>query len=108
MTATKKPRVVLTGLEAQARIMIEASREADSGEVKDWTRRQLVRNVFSAMWASALPRHKIEAMAMIMGGLKAEPDLKSTLNSLVRGGLLRSRTSGGVRLYELNFADETV
>lgn len=108
MTATNKPRVVLTGLEAQARIMIEASRKADAdSDHKNWSTRQMVRNVFKAMWSNALPRETIEAMAKAMHSMSSV-DLKPALNTLVRDGLLRSRTSGGKRLYELNFSDETV
>jgi hypothetical protein len=89
----------LSPLESQARDLIEANRDADP----DFSsHRQMVRNVFLAMWSSALTVDCIEKMAAAMHSQIEEPNLKPTLKAFVKAKLLRSRMNRGVRIYELN------
>lgn len=69
----------------------------------EWTsNRQLVANVFVALWASSFTREQLEKIGAAMHNLRPV-DLSETLTELVRLKVLRSRTHRGVRLYEVNY-----
>jgi len=63
-----------------------------------------IAQVFKAMWTSALSASKITRIieAMFEQGI-SEEDVQVALTSLVRAKVLRSRTPGGIRLYEVRY-----
>jgi predicted ATPase len=92
-------------LEVQARLMLEESRTKDDTD-GPWTTRQMVRSVFSAMYANSLSMVQITEIGRVLTGHICTPALmQRVLTAFVTDGLLRSRMSEGTRLYELNFPD---
>lgn len=91
MTAT----YTLTGFEAKAYEMLEPTDAISAAH-------HAIGRVFRAMYHSALPVDRIEAMASAIAGgtIKAQ----SALTDMVRRGVLRSRVLAGVRHYELNYS----
>ena len=89
----------LTGLEAQARQIIDAAR---SGE--GWSpARAIILNTFEAMWSAALTAERVEKVGAALAGMTVDGDpIRRELTALVRAGVLRSRVNAGQRLYELN------
>src|SRR6478736_6298918 len=93
----------LSPLESKARDLIEASRDLDShATFIDWSTSQAVRLVFLACWSQSLTATRVREIAIALGGSPISPDqLHTTLVRLIRQRTLRSRTEGGLRLYEV-------
>ena len=86
-------------LEREARgLLLEPMSEAWSQE------RTIVRQVFRAMWSASLPVERIMAIgsAIYDSGSMDRARTVRALTALVRSGVLRSRISDGVRMYEVN------
>ena len=68
----------------------------------NWQNLRIVRSVFKAMWSSSMHAEKIEKVGCAMFGFESL-DLTSALDALVKEKVLRSRRSGKVKLYEVNY-----
>lgn len=68
----------------------------------------MIRKVFKAMWANALPATRVHAIACAMYDLEPTgvrlADIERGLTRLVQDKTLRSRVVKKTRLYEVNFS----
>lgn len=70
---------------------------------ENWTSHgAMIGQVFKAMWSSALPADKVNAVASAMHGFQ-NLDVQPTLTKLVRAKVLRSYSKNGKRYYEVNY-----
>lgn len=67
----------------------------------DFASQVAVANVFRAMWSSSLPLDQIIAISNAMHRTDLEGTIAVACKAMVKAGILRSRMSKGVRLYEV-------
>ena len=91
--------VRVTDIEAKARRVIAEARVLRDDNVRE----TVILNVFDSQWAHALTLRRITDIARALSSIYVlkEDDIRLGLTRLVRGGVLRSRTERGERLWEL-------
>lgn len=89
-----------TASELEARKMI-----SDFRENNEWTpNRQMMLATWKLMWSSSLPMERIDNIANAIFPHEVAISMQKMCTHAVRGGLLRTRMSQGVRHYELALA----
>lgn len=66
------------------------------------TAERIIAIVFKAMWHASLTAEKVALVGDVMTDFSGV-NYQTALTKLVRCGVLRSRTQGGRRLYEVNY-----
>lgn len=92
--------IVLNIFEADARRKL-----APSQPIFDSHPARVIREAFWSSYGAALPIERIQRIGCALLDCPEDLDLQPALTLLVRAGVLRSRISQGVRLYELDYAN---
>lgn len=104
----KKGDIVITGLEAKARVITEEIKGFGVDHDKLGTIIIGIGNAMQADWAYARTRERWVYLANALYNYTAIPPehgcVKRAFALLVRRGWVRSYTSGGRRLYEVNLS----